>query len=921
MSATSNLIALVLMLAASLAWAQSLQVDKGIVTRDDSLKAEMKLPQPLKGEGQLKLTWTDSYGRTVAQTARQVQVDGDTLAVSLPLAPAVAMQNFLAAELTMGEKTVKAAPAEFIVTPQRQWDDYEVFMYYPYRANQQPHLRDISVNAGQIQSGRARDPNGGKIWWAYDYPYYCDQLAFAFYAAYHSPALDPKDKLLREAKEAYKADRSKKDALFRKPCFHDPAAVKAALDGMRQAVQAQMRFKPFMYGTDECGVANLVEAFDFCFDPRTLAAMRPWLLKQYGSLEAINAEWGTEFKSIEEVAPFTTDEMMAREAAAKAKGKDYPNNLSPWADHRTFMNLTFAEAVKAGTDAIKEIDPQAKASLVGCQMPAAFGGYDYWLLGRALDAIEPYNIGNNREIWRSFAPEKPAVTTGFGAGDMEVWRLWYQALHGDRGIIIYDEENRYLGGDGAPTAMGAQIAPTYRELTGGIVKQLSHMTRVNDPIAIHYSQPSITAHWMFERRPLGQGWVDKGSWHERRESDFLRLRQSVIYLLEDNMLQYSFVSYEQLADGSFDKSDAKVLILPQSVAMSKAECGAVRRFVQRGGTVIADCRTALMDEHCKMLAKGQLDDLFGIDRKGMSFAPGKPGLRPTPVRPAESPSVWRTAGAMKLLSAAEPGVTAAANGATAYYLDAADIPAVLVREHGKGRTIYLNAVLTDYHRWRMKPPEGEDLRTYFQALLKTAGVAPQYAVTAADGKPALGVEVHPWQCGELRILGLLRNYGLRVSELGPPEYQKQDAFEQPLEVKVSFPSPQAIYDQRAGKFLGIMQSVSVKLDKYAPTILTILPEPVKAMRIAAPEAARAGEVVDVKLTLEPARPGEVHAFRVRLLGPDGKELRPLTANLAAPKRQAAWRLPIAVSDPAGEYTLEARDVATGTTATRKLTVR
>jgi hypothetical protein len=34
-----------------------------------------------------------------------------------------------------------------------------------------------------------------------------------------------------------------------------------------------------------------------------------------------------------------------------------------------------------------------------------------------------------------------------------------------------------------------------------------------------------------------------------------------------------------------------------------------------------------MDEHCRNLDRGQLDELFGIERKNMKFAPGPPGLR------------------------------------------------------------------------------------------------------------------------------------------------------------------------------------------------------------------------------------------------------------------------------------------------------
>jgi len=72
-----------------------------------------------------------------------------------------------------------------------------------------------------------------------------------------------------------------------------------------------------------------------------------------------------------------------------------------------------------------------------------------------------------------------------------------------------------------------------------------------------------------------------------------------VKLLEDNLQQYAFVAYGQLENGDFDAMEAKVLLLPQSIAMSSKEVDSVERFVERGGTVVADCRTALMDEHCK----------------------------------------------------------------------------------------------------------------------------------------------------------------------------------------------------------------------------------------------------------------------------------------------------------------------------------
>ncbi len=911
-----TIIPIVLAASAALAAGAQLQIGKDIVTRNDALRATLKLQKALRGAGRLKLTWTDCYGRTVAVVEKDVRVAGDSLPVELPLSRAVAMQNFLAAELTVGDATVRAPKKSFIVTPdQTKWDDYQIIMYNAYKTPaQQWALRDVGITAGQIQSGRTQSADGGKRWWSCNYRCYCDQINHRYFAAYHSPAYNPKHKKHQQAEAAYRRDRTSVEPFKRKPCFHDPEARKAAMARQRRAVQMQMAFKPFMYATDECGIGNLVEAIDFCFDPRSLTAFRKWLTAEYGSLRAINAEWGTDFKKLADVVPFTTDQMMARAG----------ENFSPWADHRHFMNKVFADVLKEGCDVLKEVDPEAIGGIVGAQMPCAFGGYDYWLLSEALDCIEPYNIGNNREIWRSLAPDKPAVTTAFGFGDMEVWRLWYQFLHGDRGIIIYDEKNRYLTADAKPTKLGADIAPTYKELTGGLRKQLAYMERVNDPVAVHYSQPSITAHWMLEVRPTGKNWINRGSASERRSSEFLRLRESVTKLLEDNLRQYYFVSYGQLENGAFDKMDAKVLVLPQSIAMSKAECDAVRRFVARGGTVIADCRTALMDSHCKLLEKGQLDDLFGIERKDLKFAPGKPGLRVDEDLPAKAgpmPADYGLAGAK--LRAAEPGVRAV-RGTLVTYRDADGTPVGISRKHGRGSTVYLNMVLTDYHRWRLKPPEGAPARRLMWGMLQEAGAGVQYRLLDERGRlgPWLpGVEVHPWQCGDLRILGIHRNYQLRVSELGPPEYRSQAALEKPMKLKLDLGKARAVYDQRTGKYLGKRRNITFDVPQYEPVIFSILPEPVESMTITAPAAAKRGGLVKATLTLKGKALGDTHAFRVSVLGPDGKELRMLSRTLVAGKGRAGWTVPIAASDPAGEYTLRARDVATGLAAEHKLKVK
>ena len=230
--------------------AQTLQLDSGLVTRNDTLKGVLELASPLSGQGHLVLTWTDSYGRTVAVQSQRVTLKDRSVPFELHLRPALALLNFLSARLTSGETTVKAGPADFIVTPNEPWDDYQVIMYYAYKPEQQGALRKLGVTAGQIQNVASRRPDGAARWWKTNFRFYCDQMAYEFFAPYHSPAIPGKERLMREAKVLYKTDRSRKEAFFRKPCFHDAQAEAQAMEKIRQVVSAQIRFKPFCHSTD-----------------------------------------------------------------------------------------------------------------------------------------------------------------------------------------------------------------------------------------------------------------------------------------------------------------------------------------------------------------------------------------------------------------------------------------------------------------------------------------------------------------------------------------------------------------------------------------------------------------------------------------------------------------------------------------------
>jgi hypothetical protein len=891
-------------LLACTAHAENLELGSGLLTRSGTLEGKFHLSEKKSGDAQLQLTWVDSYGRTVASESRPLHVAGDEVQFKLPLSRGIALINHLEVQLMMDGKEIQGGKGDFVITPDAAWDDYQVIMDYAYKKpEQQAALRDIGFSAGHIQSSATQRPDGATSWYESNFRYYCDQISPAFLSSYHTPAFKPKNKQFLDAKTAFHNNRTDEQILYRKPCFYDKDAKDAALARIKKAVASQMRFKPLFYSTDEAGVAELAAPFDFCYDPRTMTAMRAWLIEKYGNLDAINHEWGTSFSKLEEVKPQTTDQAMLHT----------DGNYSSWADHRTFMNITFARVLQESSEAAKSVDPDARFGIGGAQMPGAFGGYDYWLLSQAMDAVEPYDIGNSRELWRSFAPQKPCISTAFPTDQYGIWQLWRLFLHGDRGVGFYDEKFTLLTDDAKLTKTAEALAPALREFSSGVGKQFNGMERRNDPIMIHYSHPSITAHWMLECKRLGKAWADRMSSTERRQSEFLKLRQAWIDLIEDNLYQYRFVAYAELENGAFDKMEAKVVFLPQSVAMSKRECDVLRLFVERGGVLVADCRTALMDEHCKTLSKGQLDDLFGIERKDLNYAPGQPGLKPV-ANPAAFVKLTN-GGNLEQMTVVEPTITVTKD-AVALFSDSAGAPAVIVKEHGKGRTVYLNALVTPYSGLRTRP-EGNALRELISSVLKVAAIAPQYSITRADGQPISGLEVHPWQSGALRVLGLHRNYATRINELGPMEHETQAALEKPLDIALDLGHECAVYNLREKRFLGMQRKVSLSIDRYLPSLLTILNQPVGALAMTAPESAECGQMIEVKLALAGAAEGNCHALRVEVAGPQGN-LRCYTQNLFAPGGKGAWNLPFAVNDAPGEYTLQACDIATGVSATHKI---
>ena len=361
-------------------------------------------------------------------------------------------------------------------------------------------------------------------------------------------------------------------------------------------------------------------------------------------------------------------------------------NFAAWGDFKEWMDISFSDALLMGRKAIEEVDPDAYVNIGGGQRPG-WGGYDYARISKALTAIEPYDIGNNVEIIRSLNPAMAMVSTGFANGPWEQQRVWRELFHGHRGLIIWDEKHEYVGPDGTPGPRGIEAAKYYNEIRNGTGALIINSQPVTEPIAIHYSQASMRTEWMLARRPEGDNWVNRLAKIERTDDEFLRLRESWCQLIEDQGMQYKFVSYDQLENGELLKGGYRVFILPRSSSLSPAETSAIREFIAQGGTVIADGEPGSFNEHSRRLPASPLADLFG-------------GAHTEPVT---------------------------------------------TRPLGKGKAVFIHAATLTYHTDRLLSKEGPAHKLVGDLLRQD--VHPRIAVTDAAGNAVVGVESHLFRNG------------------------------------------------------------------------------------------------------------------------------------------------------------------------------
>ena len=292
---------------------------------------------------------------------------------------------------------------------------------------------------------------------------------------------------------------------------------------------------------------------------------------------------------------------------------------------------------------------------------------------------------------------------------------------------------------------------------------------------------------MFDSREDGATWLRRFSPYEREHSRLVKVRDSFVKVVEDLGLHADFVSYEQIESGELIRQGYKVLLLPQSVAMSAAECRKIEAFARAGGVVVADNMAASMDEHGRRLPAGQLDELFGVRQTPGWKAAGDGGVVASRVSGAAP--LLSFDGNLALTGAARRGTLPDApmvvrNG-SAFYLTWICIPTRNCGSHGRGAAAFI---------------------ALFRAVFAAAGIEPPVKIQGAHD-----ILVRRLEGKGVEYVTLSRN----------PKSEDVPAPLPDAVVRLHVTLPRRARVSQAGRDYGLVRELDLDLDPWKPALLEV----------------------------------------------------------------------------------------------------
>jgi len=949
----------------------SIVLDATLVDKPQPISGRVDVSASQSGDLEVTIDWVDNYGRVADRQVSVITLPGETsVSFSFPTDVGLTMVNQIqaTARFVATGDTLSASSRSWELVPDPiDHEDYHANVWGNGSTSDPDYFASIqqaNVNLGHIY--RANSYYGHLFNVRPNHDFIEDKRWFEMTDSMHNPNYTTYEQALTQTRDYYLP--SKRTALIRPQSLSSASSLNWLIATITPRFQYTRKWRPMQWNiADEYGIARRANPFDYDLGPDCISQFITWLQGEYGTIEALNAQWGTSFSSWSDLSDPINAPRYGEAAlivCQEIRDREFPlytdtagaKNFSPWSDFRRHMELTMANAMQLCVDAARSIDPTVPIGWEGGEPAGPMNGYDYWLQMRLMGSFEAYDIGNSTEYARSFRDNKYGErlfrwVTMFDTGSptRNRYKLWFHLIHyGHRASIIWWYQNFFGNTSSYPlTSYALGLAPAYGEFRSGLAKLLSQGERDDNEVALYYSQRSNHISWQYDSEVDGRTWVRRlGSW-DCNHSALLFTQTGWLKALEDVGIKGRFLSYEQIANGELISRGYKVLIMPRVMAMSPEEIQAVQEFADAGGLVIADNQTAIYDGHCKRRSiaagGGLMDAWFGIQRlnyacmernndsydaySGSVYLQAPPAGFEALTQDLSSPvsAGWH---------AVENGVRVAGGTAVGRFNNDPNKPVLIVKNHGLGKSVYMNITLhrygtsyggsdsSNYTAERRYPAStaAANVRQLVRNLMALGGVTPKVKVLQGHDAPVGGTEVYNLEKarfvdGQNVYLACVVNSFLSHDDWSSHGDPAAELFGQPgvttADVTLVLDSPAHVYDVRQKSYLGYGTRINATQPVLEGSVFALLPYRVTGLHLDAigfDDKQRASLTVSVQTDGAPA--GR-HVFRLTVLDTSAQEIPYLTRNVVADNGTWSGVIPFGVDENTIGYVIRLTDVATG----------
>ena len=356
-----------------------------------------------------------------------------------------------------------------------------------------------------------------------------------------------------------------------------------------------------------------------CFCEHTVSRFRDWLKGRYGTIGALNKAWSTE-------GPVDFGDFGSVRPPRGALG--HLGGYAAWSDWGNFMSVNFARNVK-WADALLKGGGATQPTIVEMFCRLTTGGVvnDVWTLGGTADIVGAScfvrpGVGVElamtvaasvaaREGKSVFVVEQTGGSRGYsynrctpGIEEM-LSEVTQCAGLGAKGAMYWCWRPRLTDFEAGNFGLcRADGKPLPRAVAGG--RHAASVSALGRRLADAERRPQVAV--------LHSTAVFSDTDHVAK--DMLDAETGALRLFLDAHVTPQIVSADMVRDG-LDPA-LRALVLPFAYALDEDTCTGIRRFVERGGCVIADHNLAFKatdGRAWRRLPGGGLDEVFGLEKE------------------------------------------------------------------------------------------------------------------------------------------------------------------------------------------------------------------------------------------------------------------------------------------------------------------